>query len=256
MLLKSRQIESPTRPLLVWRCKDCRLNSVQRPNSPITVANRGLGPLRKITVAIPELEGQAQFALLRAEESRTIAFGFVPTVPEANRFMWFGERSASMAFLSTGAKRFRLKLDLRKSPPKTTCSASTRTSRPLRSIVSGRFFGRENIIDQVVRLLRFDGPSTVILLEGNRSAGKTFDTEAPPEIRTARTLGAFVYCQFQGVSGEPNAESSTIVSLHGSFCEASPQHPVVWSRRNFVKSCKKPPGQENHPLPKAGSFDR
>src|SRR5207247_597285 len=38
---------------------------------------------------------------------------------------------------------------------------------------SKMFFGREDVITQVNRALRTEGPSTVILLEGNRRVGKS-----------------------------------------------------------------------------------
>jgi type I restriction enzyme M protein len=70
----------------------------------------------------------------------------------------------------------------------------------------GTFFGREDVIDRIHRLLRTEGPSTVILLEGNRRAGKTSTLK---RLQKSEHLKDWVpvYCQFQGISGEPNAQS-------------------------------------------------
>jgi type I restriction enzyme M protein len=55
-------------------------------------------------------------------------------------------------------------------------------------------------------LLRTEGPSTVILVEGNRRAGKTSILK---RVQKSDQLKQWVsvYCQFQGISGEPNAQS-------------------------------------------------
>jgi type I restriction enzyme M protein len=63
------------------------------------------------------------------------------------------------------------------------------------------FFGREDILNRIRRALRPEGPATVLLLEGNRRAGKSsvlkrllLPTELP-------ACWIPVYCSFQGAKG-------------------------------------------------------
>jgi type I restriction enzyme M protein len=66
------------------------------------------------------------------------------------------------------------------------------------------FYGREDIIDQIRRSLRAYGPSTVILLEGNRRAGKT---SILYRLQVSGTLPGWipVYCSFQRAEGNKSA---------------------------------------------------
>jgi type I restriction enzyme M protein len=196
---------------------------------PIAVANRGLAPLRKITVAIPEFEGRAQFALLRAEESRTIPFGFTPEGLGTKQIhvIWRAERINGVSIEGNEEVSFEVR------PPEEPTNYDLFRVNPY---VTGApvdseqtFFGREDIIDRVVRLLRVDGPSTVVLLEGNRRAGKTSILK---RLQKSQELTHWVpvYCQFQGVSGEPNAQSlyrlvarELLRSVAGTSCGSVPE---------------------------------
>ena len=64
------------------------------------------------------------------------------------------------------------------------------------------FFGREVVVNEIVNSLRSDGPSSVLLLEGNRRAGKSsillhLKTDVLPSIWQP------VYCNFQKFEGHP-----------------------------------------------------
>lgn len=63
------------------------------------------------------------------------------------------------------------------------------------------FYGRRDLLDEIKRTLRTDGPSTVILLEGNRRTGKS------SILKQLLLPGALeqwlpVYCSFQSVEGD------------------------------------------------------
>jgi hypothetical protein len=73
------------------------------------------------------------------------------------------------------------------------------------------FYGRADLLDQVRRALRSDGPASVILLEGNRRTGKTSILK---HLTKVSDLAGWVrvYCSFQstegrkGVAGVPTGE--------------------------------------------------
>jgi hypothetical protein len=140
---------------------------------PILLINRGFGPLRKLLISIPELDWRVQIPLLRAEESREIAFSFKPEHRGKQQLnaLWKAER------INGSSVDGREELSFEASPIEISSSAHPFQSNPYVTggpvDTEGTFFGREDVIDRIHRLLRTEGPSTVILVEGKRRAGKT-----------------------------------------------------------------------------------
>jgi type I restriction enzyme M protein len=172
----------------------------------LALANKGMGPLRRVTVAIPELNCRAEVALLRAQESTQVAFSFTPEEVGKRQVhvVWSAEKINGAVVGGSEEVSFEVR---------PTESAAIIDMFAVNPYVTGApvdseetFFGREDVIDRVHRLLRPDGPSTVILLEGNRRVGKTSILK---RLQKSDRLDQWVtvYCQFQGVSGEPNAQS-------------------------------------------------
>lgn len=178
----------------------------QTADLPIVVINRGLGPLRKLVVAIPELECQVHVPLLRAEETRPIPFSFKPERRGKQQIhvVWRAERINGTPVDGSEELSFEVNPAAVAAIGNPFAVNPYVTGAPVDS--EGTFFGREDVIDRIHRLLRVDGPSTVILLEGNRRAGKTSILK---RLQRSEHLKEWVvvYCQFQGVSGEPNAQS-------------------------------------------------
>jgi type I restriction enzyme M protein len=173
---------------------------------PILLINRGTGPLSKLVISIPELEWRVQIPLLRAEDSRQIALAFKSEHRGRQQIhvLWKAER------INGTSVEGRDELSFDVSPIELTAENPFEvnpyvTGAPVDT--EGTFFGREDVIDRIHRLLRVDGPSTVILVEGNRRAGKTSILKRLQKSEQLLEEWVPVYCQFQGMSGEPNAQS-------------------------------------------------
>jgi type I restriction enzyme M protein len=178
----------------------------QTTDVPVLLINRGIGPLRRVSISIPELGWRTQVSLLRAGESQRIAFSLKPEHrgTQQIRVLWRAEK------INGGSLEGREDLSFEVNP---TEIITTQSSFQVNPYVTGApvdteetFFGREDVIDRVRRLLRAQGPSTVILLEGNRRAGKTSILK---RLQKSERLQEWipVYCQFQGISGEQNAQN-------------------------------------------------
>jgi type I restriction enzyme M protein len=172
----------------------------------ISLVNGGMGPLRKVEVRIEELNVHNCVPLLRAEQSATVVFAFTPTQlgKQQLRVQWSAERINGSKAGGTEQISFEVKRSVPQSAIDPFRLNPYVTGAPVDT--DETFFGRHDIIQNIQRLLRPDGPSTVILLEGNRRAGKTSILK---RLQRSELLDDWVpvYCQFQGISGEPNAQS-------------------------------------------------
>jgi type I restriction enzyme M protein len=137
--------------------------------------NEGNLPLRNLTIYTMPDQSETKAKLLRASAELTCT---VPVPP----------RPAGSYPLNIKWKALRLDSKLIEGTIMLDYSTRTHVGFPMHGIgtnpyiVGGplkssdaqeMFFGREDIIDQVRRSLRMSGSSTVLLLEGNRRAGKT-----------------------------------------------------------------------------------
>lgn len=193
----------------------------------VSLVNGGVGPLRRVSILVQELETQKELALVRPEQEASLTFAFTPTLTGKQQFriLWSGERINGKR--ATGSEQVSIEV---------TQISEIRTPDPFRvnPYVTGApvdtdrtFFGRAEIIDQIHRLLRPDGPSTVILLEGNRRAGKTSILHRLQQSDTLRNWIP-VYCQFQGIGGEPNAQSLyRLVARELLYAVATPHTPEL-----------------------------
>ncbi len=172
----------------------------------LLISNKGIAPLRRLAARILSLDAEFRAPLLKAEEAMkwSVPVPPQPAGPLPFQIEWSGERIdgeaiSSMLELSIEIRSLRAAAnqDIFRTNPYIVGS-------PIDS--AEMFFGRDDIIDQIRRSLRLEGPSTVILLEGNRRVGKTsilkrlqFPDQLPGWVP--------VYCQFQGISGEPTAQN-------------------------------------------------
>ena len=172
----------------------------------LQLSNKGMAPLRRLVAKIPSLDAEFRAPLVKAEETLkwTAPVPPQPGGPFPFQIDWSGERIdgepvASVIELSIEVRSLRAAAsqDVFGTDPYIV-------GAPIDS--ADMFFGREEIIDQIRRSLRLDGPSTVILLEGNRRVGKTSILN---QLQLPGRLPGWipVSCQFQGISGEATAQN-------------------------------------------------
>jgi type I restriction enzyme M protein len=170
----------------------------------ISLRNEDGLPLRKISVETSPLLSQKEIYLLRAGEEGSWTT-VVPPSP-AGTYPFSVSWTALRIDNSFATGEIELSYSARAQQNGTADKVELRANpyvvgNPLESGGShSMFYGREDIIDQIRRSLRTDGPSTVILLEGNRRAGKT---SILYRLQAAGVLPGWipVYCSFQRAEG-------------------------------------------------------
>ena len=101
----------------------------------------------------------------------------------------------------------------------------------------GVFYGREDVLGRIYRLLHPDSPPTVILLEGNRRAGKT------SVLRRLQVPGELpdwvaVYVSFQGVEGDAVRAGFTAQNLFRELTNGVLQAVALHSPHNAPELLK------------------
>jgi type I restriction enzyme M protein len=168
----------------------------------VVVTNLGRAPLRKVRLRLEPLGVVRELSLLGGGESQRWAVpipaqtaGPIPLVLRWDGVLIDGRAASGELELAIEARSLRVAAtaELFDQNPYVTGS-------PVSS--ADQFFGREDVIRQIRRLLRTQGPSSVILLEGNRRAGKT---SILYRLREPGVLPDWlpVYRSFQGISGDP-----------------------------------------------------
>ena len=178
----------------------------------IKIVNSGRAPFRKLRLALDPLGSARELPLLSAGESIRWAIqlpaqatGPIPLVLHWESLLIDGEGLNGSMELPLEARSLRVaaSADIFAQNPYVTGS-------PVSS--ADQFFGREDVIGQIKRLLRTAGPSSVILLEGNRRAGKTsilkrlLQQDVLPDWLP-------VYQSFQGISGDSKVAGFTAQNL-------------------------------------------
>jgi type I restriction enzyme M protein len=194
-ILSSTQLSATLEPAIIEADKETEIT--------VRFRNDGGLPLRKILVGTIPISSQKEIYLLRVgeESSWTILVPPSPSGTYPLSISWTALRIDNSPVtgevaLSYGAHKQTLdftQVHLEANPYV--------VGNPLESNgVHSMFYGREDIIDQIRRSLRTDGPSTVLLLEGNRRAGKT---SVLYRLRLPEMLAGWlpVYCSFQRAEG-------------------------------------------------------
>lgn len=165
-------------------------------------------PLRKISVETSPLLSQKEIYLLRAGEEET----WTTIVPPSPAGTYPLNVSWTALRIDNSPAEGAIELSYSARAQQTTTSGRVDlksnpyvVGNPLGSGGSqNMFYGRQDIIEQIRRSLRTEGPSTVILLEGNRRAGKTsilYRLQVPGVLPDWIP----VYCSFQRAEGNKSA---------------------------------------------------
>jgi type I restriction enzyme M protein len=178
----------------------------------LVVTNPGRAPLRKVSLSLDPLELRRQISLLPGGEASRwpISLPARPSGAISLQVHWDGLLIDGAAVsgdieLALEARTLRVAAaeDVFAQNPYVTGSPVSRADQ---------FFGREDVIGQIRRLLRTEGPSSVILLEGNRRAGKTSILK---RLLSSDALPGWlpVYQSFQGISGDPKVAGFSAQNL-------------------------------------------
>jgi len=164
--------------------------------------NPGVAPLRKLSLTAEPTSSALKLPLLSAGTTRTWTIQAEPnTLSEPVNLIvhW------SALLLDAVPKDGQVDISVQARPLHAAVSSQLFRVNPY---IAGppidrpeMFFGRDELIQQIRRLLRNDGPSSVILLEGNRRTGKT---SLLKRLLDPQLLPRWIpiYCQFQGISGD------------------------------------------------------
>jgi type I restriction enzyme M protein len=139
----------------------------------VTVRNKGALPLRKVQFLVSPMSSLSNVSWLKPGESHAWTLHLTPTSPgrQSIYISWTGERMDGS--LTDG--RLEIAIQANKDTPESLQSIFSQNpyicGAPIDS--TEMFYGRTEIINKIRRSLRHSGPSTVIILEGNRRAGKT-----------------------------------------------------------------------------------
>jgi type I restriction enzyme M protein len=173
------------------------------PSAEVTIVlqNHGIAPLLRLqvetTLGTPEL----RLPLLSGGASKnwTLPLGDAPPGSINIGIRWTGEDLTGTALGGS----LDLSIDLKEHESRPAIDTFKANPYIVGSPIDDdrNFYGRTDVLDQIERSLRQSGPSTVILLEGNRRVGKTSILK---QLRTRVPGWLPVYCQFQGMSGAPS----------------------------------------------------
>lgn len=229
---------------------------------PVRVLNRGDLPLREIGILSNPFWGEVDIPFLG--EHAVVPISLNGTAPENEdritfRFCWTATNLAGQKL--QGEREIALRLDDTDSEsttePVELVGSPYVCGDPVRPERNDVFFGREDFIEQIRRQVIKSG--NVILLEGNRRAGKT------SILRHLEGTGAIagwlgVYCSLQGAEGSqdgvgvPTAEvfreiaKSLARAVHGCGLETPLPDGSVLSPGNrplgISKACRSGIGQE------------
>ncbi|HOW63730.1 MAG TPA: N-6 DNA methylase [Candidatus Paceibacterota bacterium] len=168
----------------------------------VALTNEGTLPLRKLTLETRPFESRSQCNLLRPGSKHE---WFIHILAQENgrqtlQLHWTGRQMDESE--TSGEVELAIEVGSERSAAEVVplqCSPYV-VGSPI-DPKSKLFFGREDIIQQINRTLRTEGPSTIILLEGNRRVGKSSllkrlaSGNMPPEWIP-------VYVSFQGFGGK------------------------------------------------------
>jgi type I restriction enzyme M protein len=168
----------------------------------LAVRNEGALPLRKLIFETEPFASSSGCATLSSEEVHQWTLKVRPLATgklELNiRWSALGMDGASLNGVLNLALEVR---SLRESAQPTALGESPYiVGNPIDETKPNMFFGREATVNEITRSLRTDGPSSVLLLEGNRRAGKT---SILLHLRTGILPSVWlpVYCNFQKFEG-------------------------------------------------------
>jgi hypothetical protein len=176
------------------------------PSAEVTIVlqNSGAAPILRLqvetTLEVPGL----RLPLLSggARKNWTLPLGDAPPGPINFGIRWTGEDLAGTVLGGS----LDLSIDLKEQESGSELDTFKANPYIVGSPIDDdrNFYGRADVLDQIERSLRQSGPSTVILLEGNRRVGKTSILK---QLRSRVPGWIPIYCQFQGMSGAPSARN-------------------------------------------------
>jgi type I restriction enzyme M protein len=194
-ILSSTQVSATLEPAIIEADKETEIT--------VRFRNNGGLPLRKISIETSPILSQQEIYLLRVgeESSWTILVPPRPTGTYPLSISWTALRIDNSPATGEVALSYSAHKQTTDSTQVHLEANPYVVGNPLESNgVYSMFYGRGDIIDQIRRSLRTDGPSTVLLLEGNRRAGKT---SVLYRLRLPEMLAGWipVYCSFQRAEG-------------------------------------------------------